>query len=243
MKKSIQSITIIILFAFLILFHLSCAGPGPYPADPQITIHAPNEATFYVPSAVEPLVILISFPDGLTSAIFDIELLDSEGSVVFRRGGPPVTGPSVSIGAVSGQKHTLSPPVITEPGWYTVKVYGDTIWGESEPFRLSHIGPAMDDHAITVNFLVETTFHPGGTIHLNWHAWGDYCDPTRGYTIWLFHNGSHGPSHTHWILEDHAMGSDGDFTIPADVPSDGSHFFRVDNGPRCDGTSAIVPID
>jgi len=244
MYKISLSFMRIIVPVLLMLLTISCAGPGPYPDVPDITVHSPNEKTFYIPNTDEPLPILISFPEGMDpgSFIFDIELIDDEGRVIFRRGGPPSRGPLVTIGTQPGQRQSLNPPEMTTPGWYTVKVYGDTFWGESEPFRLSHLGPAMDDHALTVNFPAETTFHPGGTIHLTWHDWGDDCDSSRGFTVMLFRNGTHGISHSQWLLEMNATGTEGDFLIPGDIPTDGLYFIWVDNGPRCEGTTNPIPV-
>ena len=82
-----------------------------------------------------------------------------------------------------------------------------------------------------------------GTIHLTWHDWGDDCNPSQGCRVSLYHGGSHGESHRHWILAEDVMGSEGDFTLPADVPTDGLAFIRAYKGPRCEGTTSALPIN
>jgi hypothetical protein len=236
---SLSSCIFALLFAVL---SLSCAGPGPYPKAPGLTVHTPNERTFYIPSDVEPLQIVISFPAGISDAtpIVDIELLDAKGKVVFRRGGRPTPGSPVKIGTQSGQIQTLSPTGVV-PGWYTVKVYGEKIWGTSGQFRISGLGP-LDDHSITVSFPADTVIRPGKKIRLSWKAWGHSCNPARGYTVMLFRNGSHGVSHSQWILDMKATGSRGAFRLPADIPASGTYFVMVDNGKFCDGTSSPIPL-
>lgn len=226
----------VFLLVLLVLAMFSCRS---------IRVHSPTEETFYVPNVDEPLPVLISFSGmNAMSPVHQIELIDSDGRTVFQRGGPPTTGPMVTImpGGIEGQFHTLNLPVRTSPGWYTVKVSGERVVGTSESFRLSRIGRSNDDHALSVFFPVETAFHPGESIHLWWHAWGSYCVPEQGFSVTLFHNGSHGASHSHWILADNVVNSEGVFLLPVDVPASGIHFVRVYNNPRCEGTSNIIPI-
>lgn len=220
---------------------ISCAGPKPYPKAPGLTVHTPNERTFYIPSNIEPLQIVISFPAGMSAAtpIVDVELLNAKGKVVFRRGGQPTSGSPVKIGTQSAQIQTLSPTGVV-PGWYTVKVYGEKVWGASGQFRISGLGP-LDDHAISVSYPAGTVIRPGTKIRLNWKAWGHSCNPASGYAVMLFRNGSHGDSHSQWILAMKATGSRGAFRLPADIPASGTYFVLIDNGKYCDGTSSPIP--
>jgi len=220
---------------------LSCSVPRPYPDSPGLTIAAPNERTFYIPSDEEPLPVVVMFPATMAadSPILDIELLDQAGKVVYRRGGPPVAGATEKIGESPAQRQAISPTGVP-PGWYTVKVYGKEAWGKSAPFRISGLG-AEDDHAITVGFPKETLIRPGGKIRLTWKAWGQSCNPADGYAVVLFRNGSHGQSHSQWILETKTMKTRGTFLLPSDMPPSGRYFILIDNGPLCDGTTSLIP--
>ena len=234
----LSSCILTILFA---IGSLSCSVTQPYPQTPGLTIAAPNERTFYIPSEEEPLPVVVLFPDGMAadSPISDIELLNAEGKVVYKRGGPPVAGPTEKIGERVGQIQAITPLGVV-PGWYTIKVYGKEAWGKSAQFRISGLG-ADDDHAITVEFPQETVIRPGGTLRLTWKAWGQSCNPDDGYAVILFRNGSHGKSHSQWVLEMKTMKARGNFLLPADIPPSGKYFILIDNGALCDGTTSLIP--
>lgn len=234
----LSSCVFTILFA---LGSLSCSVTQPYPQAPGLTIAAPNERTFYIPSEEEPLPVVVIFPDGMAadSPISDIELLNAEGKVVYTRGGPAVAGPTEKFGERFGQLQAVNPLGVV-PGWYTLKIYGKEAWGKSAQFRISGLG-TDDDHAITVEVPRESAIRPGGRLRLSWKAWGQSCNPADGYAVILFRNGSHGKTHSQWILETKTMKTQGNFLLPAEIPPSGKYFILIDNGPLCDGTTSLIP--
>ncbi len=249
-----------ISFVFVIITAAISGGCGE-----DLTIHAPSEKTFFLPTDDEPLTVLLSFPDTWepSSVVMMMALLDEDGVIVRRQGTIPIDAPvTIEPGSIAGQARKFNIPAGSTPGWHTIRAWGirrlddgtnEVIQGDSERFFVSQIDTDEGDAGMDV--LVGDNGPPtvvaGGAIHTFPLEWADEpfaiapgfdCSgPDTDRRAMLFKGGSHGISHQHWQLEGE-MGSTEVFTIPADVPPGTDYFLWLSKGPLCNGTSRIFPI-
>ncbi len=242
-----------ISFVFVIFIAAICGGCGD-----NLTIHNPNEKTFFLPNDDEPLVVLLSFPDTWepNSAVM-MMLLNEDGGVERTQGTIPMHAPAtIEPGSIAGQARNFHIPAGTDPGWHTIRAVGfrrlddgstETIRADSERFWISKIDDDLGNAGLIVVLDDRDgppTVHPGGEIEVYSFPWGGtegvpsgFSCPDTAPRVMLFKGGSHGRSHQHWQLE-----GDIRYEIPDDVPLGTHYFIWATQGPQCNGVSSIFPI-